>query len=149
MEAPLEAPAEPSVRNQGHTGSKSHACNGGSGIQHLSHSWAAFWPLIADDYYIPGLYLSSQDRRNSVLLAFKDTGRSFMYHHLRHYSRPLYNAGIRRQISFQNCQAACLAVRIVNGPDYLRIQILASFLYFLLLSFRLQSYSPDSEDSFS
>ena len=50
-----------------------------------------------------------------------------MHQHLCTDCRTFYHTSVRRQISFEYCQTACLTVRIVNWADYLRIFIDTSF----------------------
>ena len=46
-----------------------------------------------------------------------------MYQHLRCHCGTFYHAGIRCQVAAQNCDAAGLGVRIVDGTDDLRILV--------------------------
>ena len=111
------------VRDQRNTGSKSHARNRRSGIQHFTHTRSTLRSFIADDDYIACHDLSALNSRYGILLTLKYSGRSLMHHHLFHHSGTFHHAAVGCQIAFQHSQSACTAVRMIHSSDHFRIPV--------------------------
>src|SRR5699024_11010855 len=120
-------PAETAVCNKGNRGAESVSGDGRRRIEHFPHARSAFRSFITDHDHIARIDLTALDRLSRFLITLEDPCRSFMHKHLVTYSGALYDASVRRQISFQDGKSAGLTVRMVDGTDDLRIQVFASF----------------------
>ncbi len=114
---------EPAVGNQSHVLIQPHARNGRRGVQHLPHSRTALGTLVADDYHIPGFDFPGVNGGNGILFAVEHPGRPAVDHHFLCHRGPLHHTALRRQIALQHRDAAVLTVRVLDGPNQLRVTV--------------------------
>ena len=124
------SPAEPSVRDQRNRGTESHTGNGGSRVEHLSHTRAALGTFVADHHDVSLADLSAEYRGDGVILGIKDPGRTFVYKHLGRNRTLLDNSAFRRDVSRKDSQPARPAVRIFHRTDDFRIPVECIFNIF-------------------
>ncbi len=117
----LGAATEAAICNQGHLRVQTHAGNGGSWGQHLSHTRSTFGTFVANHHHISLTDLLAHNRIHRGFFGIKYPGGSFIYRHFRSHRRLLHHRPLWCQVAEQDSNASFIVVGIFQSTDYLGI----------------------------